>query len=112
MIMPESAALIDQHGTFLRFFPQSKDLRSSRLATLVDNYSRSGMNSNHWMGSTSIMKVVDANTKVMNTNNLVSISPFPFSAARLTVFTVVRHRRGYRAVHAHGQSPRHVDRHG
>ncbi|TFK97716.1 cellobiose dehydrogenase [Pterulicium gracile] len=52
MIMPESAALIDQH---------------------VDNYSRSGMNSNHWMGSTSIMKVVDANTKVMNTNNLFVI---------------------------------------
>ncbi|KAF5354114.1 hypothetical protein D9756_007316 [Leucocoprinus leucothites] len=36
----------------------------------LDNYDLSSMNSNHWVGSCSIGSVVDANTKVQNTNNL------------------------------------------
>lgn len=36
----------------------------------VNTYDPGSLNSNHWVGSNSILKVVDENTKVYNTNNL------------------------------------------
>ncbi|PFH51659.1 hypothetical protein AMATHDRAFT_58825 [Amanita thiersii Skay4041] len=39
----------------------------------VNNYDLASMNSNHWVGSCSILKVVDENVKVYNTNNLFII---------------------------------------
>ncbi|KAF5390938.1 hypothetical protein D9757_003923 [Collybiopsis confluens] len=39
----------------------------------VNEYDLSSMNSNHWVGSNSILQVVDENTKVMGTNNLFVI---------------------------------------
>jgi cellobiose dehydrogenase (acceptor) len=46
---------------------------TTTIEDYVNNYPRASMNSNHWVGSNSIGKVVDANTKVMNTNNLFVI---------------------------------------
>jgi hypothetical protein len=55
---------------------------------LVDNYGTSNMNSNHWVGSNSILKVVDENTLVYNTDNLfvvdVRISAQPNSSLSFT----------------------------
>lgn len=47
------------------------------MADYVNNYPASSLDSNHWTGSTKIgasssYSVVDTNTKVWNTNNLVS----------------------------------------
>ncbi|KAH8806689.1 hypothetical protein DL96DRAFT_1698942 [Flagelloscypha sp. PMI_526] len=36
----------------------------------VNSYPTADLNSNHWVGSNSILKVVDENAKVINTNNL------------------------------------------
>jgi cellobiose dehydrogenase (acceptor) len=49
---------------------------TTTLTDYVNNYSLASMNSNHWVGSTSIganssVAVVDENTKVFGTNNLV-----------------------------------------
>lgn len=51
---------------------------SLTLLCLVNNYNPAGMNSNHWCGSTRIgtsasTSVVDENTKVWGTNNLVRV---------------------------------------
>ncbi|KAJ7594442.1 cellobiose dehydrogenase [Mycena floridula] len=40
------------------------------LQAYVDSYPLANMDSNHWVGSNSILKVVDTNTKVYNTTNL------------------------------------------
>ena len=45
---------------------------TTTLQDYVDNYPSSSIGSNHWIGSCSINKVVDENTKVMGTDNLVS----------------------------------------
>lgn len=59
-----------------------KDVPNLRLITpdntttvtdYVNNYPTSSLNSNHWVGSCAIGKVVDENARVYNTNNLVSI---------------------------------------
>lgn len=46
---------------------------TTTIADYVNNYPTSSMNSNHWVGSCSIGKVVDENTRVLNTQNLVNI---------------------------------------
>ncbi|KAF6760392.1 cellobiose dehydrogenase [Ephemerocybe angulata] len=43
---------------------------TTTIQAYVDSYPSGGLNSNHWVGSNSIGKVVDENTKVLKTNNL------------------------------------------
>ncbi|EAU86798.2 cellobiose dehydrogenase [Coprinopsis cinerea okayama7 len=43
---------------------------TTTIEDYVDNYPTGWLNSNHWVGSNSIGKVVDENTKVFNTDNL------------------------------------------
>lgn len=47
---------------------------TTTVTNYVNNYPTSSMNSNHWVGSCSIGKVVDENARVYNTTNLVSSS--------------------------------------
>jgi cellobiose dehydrogenase (acceptor) len=46
------------------------DLNTVTLQSYVNNYGAASLNSNHWVGSSSIGSVVDENLKVKNTNNL------------------------------------------
>lgn len=43
---------------------------TTTIQAYVDNYPTGSLNSNHWVGSNSILKVVDDNTKVYKTDNL------------------------------------------
>nr|WFD55757.1 cellobiose dehydrogenase [Coprinellus micaceus] len=43
---------------------------TTTLQNYVDSYPTGNLNSNHWVGSNSILKVVDENTKVYKTDNL------------------------------------------
>lgn len=43
---------------------------TTTITDYVNNYDPSSLNSNHWVGSNSILQVVDENTKVYHTNNL------------------------------------------
>lgn len=71
---------------------------TTTLQAFVDNYDKSSMNSNHWVGSTRIgtsasTAVVDTNCKVFNTNNLfvvdAGIIPAqPMSNTHASVMTV------------------------
>ncbi|KZS87660.1 cellobiose dehydrogenase [Sistotremastrum niveocremeum HHB9708] len=49
------------------------DLTSTNLNDYINNYPPSNLNSNHWVGACQIGAVVDANVKVLNTNNLFII---------------------------------------
>lgn len=46
---------------------------TTTIEDYVNNYAPGWLNSNHWVGSNSIGKVVDQNTKVFKTNNLFVI---------------------------------------
>ncbi|KAF8066812.1 cellobiose dehydrogenase [Lyophyllum atratum] len=69
---------------------------TTSIATYVNKYDPSGLNSNHWVGSNSIgtvagKAVVDENTKVFNTNNLfvidVGIPQMPMSNPHATIMS-------------------------
>lgn len=71
---------------------------TTTLQAFVDNYDKSSMNSNHWVGSTRIgtnpsNAVVDTNCKVFNTKNLfvldAGIIPAqPMSNTHASIMTV------------------------
>ncbi|KAG8929895.1 hypothetical protein FRC02_004902 [Tulasnella sp. 418] len=77
------------------------DLTKITVQSYVDNYGTGSMNSNHWVGSCKIgtsssSSVVDANTKVWNTNNLfvvdASIIPGqPMSNPHASIMVVAEH---------------------
>lgn len=81
MITPDNTTTIEDYGecAFLdgvvRFRPDRRGLELP-----VNNYAPGWLNSNHWVGSNSIGKVVDQNTKVFKTNNLfvIDVSTFAF----------------------------------
>jgi hypothetical protein len=77
---------------------------TTTLANYVQTYPPSSLSSNHWVGSNQIGSVVDANLKVIGTNNLVRVMNAP-CAGEADALIVCRGRFDHACV-ACGQSSR------
>jgi hypothetical protein len=80
---------------------------TTTLQNYVDSYPTGNLNSNHWVGSNSILKVVDENTKVYKTDNLfvVDVSSLPFSPCCRASLTIPPGLNN--SIDAYGQPSRH-----